>query len=72
MSSQRSFDASRLFGRHREYGEPRRAALRTSVKEIGEVPQNWTMRKQSMTEVNAPSLFNLCRTSSFIAEKVAT
>ena len=46
--------------------------LRTSVNEIVEVPQNWTMRKQSMNEVNAPSLFNLCRTSSFIAEKVVT
>ena len=28
--------------------------LRTSVNEIVEVPQNWTMRKESMNEVNAP------------------
>ena len=69
MSGQRSFDASRLFGRRRERGEPRRAASEDQRKRdrgsAAELDNEKTIDERSKCLIPF-----LPGTTSFIARKV--
>ena len=56
MSGQRSFDASRLFGRRRERGEPRRAASEDQRKRdrgsAAELDNEKTIDERSKCSIN--------------------
>ena len=69
MSGQRSFDASRLFGRRRERGEPRRAASEDQRKRdrgsAAELDNEKTIDERSKCSISFLPL-----TPSFLARKV--
>ena len=69
MSGQRSFDASRLFGRRRERGEPRRAASEDQRKrDRGSAAE--LDNEKTIDERSKCSIPFLPGTSSFVARKV--
>ena len=69
MSGQRSFDASRLFGRRRERGEPRRAASEDQRKrDRGSAAE--LDNEKTIDERSKCSILFLPATPSFVARKV--
>ena len=69
MSGQRSFDASRLFGRRRERGEPRRAASEDQRKrDRGSAAE--LDNEKTIDERSKCSIPFLPATPSFVARKV--